>query len=115
MLKYALYFLVGGAVVTLITLLAELGHPFLAGIAIVVPSVTLVSFYFIGKSSGAGAVVASAKSALMTTFVVWLPYMLSVIYLAPKLGVNRALLAAFGVFLAAAAAWIYLNRRLGLI
>ncbi|MFQ5816224.1 MAG: hypothetical protein ACE5G7_06985, partial [Candidatus Hydrothermarchaeaceae archaeon] len=67
MFEYALYFLVGGSIVSSVVWLARLGHPFLSGVALVFPSVTLVSIYFIGKRVGDEAAAASARSAISST------------------------------------------------
>jgi uncharacterized membrane protein (GlpM family) len=98
-MEYILYFITGGSIVTIVAWLARIGHPFLSGIALVFPSVTLVSFYFLGKSVGREAVSTSAKSALLATFFLWLPYMTAIVYLIPRFGVNKALVLALAVFL----------------
>ncbi|MBI5253057.1 MAG: hypothetical protein HY930_01455 [Euryarchaeota archaeon] len=108
-MEYISYFITGGGVVTIATWLARMGHPFLSGIALMFPSVTLVSFYFLGKSAGGEAVSASAKSALRATFFLWLPYMTTIIYLTPRLGVNKALLFALAVFLMLALIYVYIK------
>jgi len=105
--EYLLYFVAGGSIVSLVVYLAKQGHPFLSGIALVFPSVTMLSFYFIGRASGSAAVVESAKSALFATFIVWVPYVLVIVYLTPRLGVNSALAGGVIVFLVLALLWIY--------
>ena len=110
MLRYLAYFLMGGLTVTLVVLLAEMSHPFLSGMAIVFPAVTVISFYFIGRAAGPEAVTVTARSALYTSAVVWVPYILTVIYFAPRVGVNRAILMGIGVFLAVGSLWVYINR-----
>ncbi len=70
--------------------------------------------YFIGRAAGANAVAVSARSAILSTFLVWIPYIATISYFAPRIGVNRSLAAALGVFLILAIAWVYLYRRLGL-
>lgn len=110
MLRYLLYFLMGGITVTLVVLFAEMGRPFLSGLAIVFPAVTVISFYFIGRAAGPESVAMTARSALYTSAVVWVPYILTVIYLAPRVGVNRALLMGVAVFLVVGSIWVYYNR-----
>ncbi len=114
MLEYLLYFIVGGSIVSLVVGLAKSGHPFLSGVALVFPSVTLISMYFIGRSAGTNAVVESAKSAILSSLIVWLPYIATIAYLAPRIGVNRSLIVAFVVFLLFASAMVFLYRRYGL-
>lgn len=107
MLEYFLYFIAGGSIVTLVVYLAKQGYPFLSGIALVFPSVTMLSFYFIGRTTGNVAVVESAKSALFATFIVWIPYVLVIVYLTPRFGVNSALAGGVLVFIILALIWIY--------
>jgi len=95
MFEYLLYFLVGGSVVALAILLAERGHPFLGGILMVLPNLSLVSFYFINKVAGSNAVIISVKSSLLATIFIWPVYMLSLIFLIPKFGVNKSLVIGF--------------------
>ena len=112
MLDYFLYFITGGAIVTAVIWLARAGYPFLSGIALVFPSVTLVSFYFVGKSSGWEAVALSAKSTLYATFFVWMPYIITIAYLTPKFGVNKTLAIGTMVFFILAFVWICLNKAI---
>lgn len=109
MLQYLLYFLVGGTVVTAITVLAERGHPLLAGVVTLFPSITVVSFYFIGKSAGNEAVAATARSCLIALSV-WIPYIVTVIWLSPRIGTNRALLMGVLIFILLAFLLVSANR-----
>lgn len=97
MIKYLLYFLVGGSVITFSALLAEMGYPFLGGILMTLPNLSLVGFYFINKIAGSSAVLIAVKSSLLGTIFVWPIYMLSLLYFIPKYGVNKALL--FGLII----------------
>lgn len=112
MIEYILYFITGGLIVTSVVALARAGHPFLSGLALTFPSVTIVSFYFIGKTKGASFVVTTAKSSFLAVLFVWSPYILTVIYLASKAGVNKALLAGFFVFLVFGSVWVYLSKNI---
>lgn len=114
MLKYLLYFLVGGAVVTVISVLAERGHPLLAGIMAIFPGVTLVSFYFIGKSAGNEAVAATAKSCLVA-LPIWIPYALTIVWLSPRIGTNKALFIGVVLFTVLAFALVYTNQHFGVV
>lgn len=107
-------FLVGGAVVTAISVLAERGHPLLAGVVTLFPSITVVSFYFIGRSVGNEAVASTAKSCLISLSV-WIPYVLTVIWLSPRTGTNKALLIGVFLFIILAVALVYINRIVGVV
>jgi uncharacterized membrane protein (GlpM family) len=114
MLRYLLYFLVGGFVVTLVTALAERGQPLLAGVVAIFPSITLVTFYFIGRSAGDLAVSLTAKSCLLSFFV-WIPYALAVIWLSPRLGTNKALAIGVLIYAVLAFALVSANRLTGVV
>ncbi len=100
--------------VTVVTVLAERGHPLLAGIVAIFPGITLVSFYFIGQAAGDAAVAATAKSCLLSIFI-WIPYALSVIWLSPRIGTNKALLIGVAIFTVLAFALVYTNRLTGVV
>jgi len=51
-LKHIAIFIVGGAVVSLISALSERGHSGLAGILVFVPAISVVSYVIIGQNSG---------------------------------------------------------------
>jgi len=114
MLRYLLYFLVGGFVVTAVTALAERGQPLLAGVVAIFPSITLVTFYFIGKTAGDLAVSLTAKSCLLSIFV-WIPYVLAVIWLSPRLGTNKALAIGVLIYAVLAIALVSVNRLTGVV
>lgn len=101
-----LYFFIGGSVTTLIVALEESGLPWLSYIATLFPVFTWISYLFIGTNSNGTAVVSNAKFVLIGTVVAWIPYMLSIIYFTPKLGVTKAILISIGVFLAIASAYV---------
>ncbi|VVB70538.1 GlpM protein [uncultured archaeon] len=105
---YLIYFLIGGTVTVLITGLEETGMPYLSGIATLFPVFTWVSYLFIGANGNNDAVVQNANFVLWGTIVSWIPYMITIIYFTPKLGVNKAILVSMGVFLAFAAVYILL-------
>ena len=107
----ALYFLAGGLTVSAGILLANSGNSLLSGLALMFPSVTAVSFYFIGKSMSSEVATASMKSTLASAFIAWLPYMLVLLYLTPKLGLNKAMFFGISTFLIIGAAWIFINGK----
>ena len=51
-LKYWLIFLAGGSVVTAISVFAERGHSRIAGILVLVPAISIISYIFVGKTIG---------------------------------------------------------------
>jgi uncharacterized membrane protein (GlpM family) len=56
----------GGLVVALVPILARLLNPEAAGVLVLVPAITLVSFYFLGSDQGASAVIRASSTSIVT-------------------------------------------------
>lgn len=106
-----IYFLTGGTFTTLIVWLEESGRRTLSGLATLVPVFTLVAYIFIGESSGGQPVGQHAKWVLAGTLVSWVPYMLAVAFLAPKIGSQKAILAGMSLFFVLALGYIGVASR----
>jgi len=104
--ELTLDFLVGGTVTTLIVGLEKSGHRTLSGLATLVPVFTLVSYLFIGETEGGIAVGTHSKFVLIGTLVSWVPYMLVIAVLAPKIGANKAIAAGLAVFFVLAGSFV---------
>ncbi len=89
--SYGIYFLTGGLFTTLIVALEENGERLLSGFATLIPVFTLVAYFFIGESRGGAAVGQHAWFVLIGTIVSWVPYMVLVAILAPKIGSKAAI------------------------
>jgi len=89
--SYFVYFLTGGFFTVLIVALEENGARLLSGFATLMPIFTLVAYIFIGQTSGGKAVGQHAWFVLTGTIVSWVPYMVLVAYLAPKIGPKYAI------------------------
>lgn len=101
-----IYFLTGGTLTTLVVLLEESGFRFLSGLMVIIPVFSLISYIFIGQSEGGLAVSQHAKFVLWGTIVSWIPYMITVIYLAPRIGPNKAIIVGMLVFFVLAITFI---------
>ena len=108
-----IYFIVGGLFTTIIVVLEERGQRTLSELATLIPVFTLVAYFFIGQTKGGQAVGQHAKFVLVGTLISWVPYMLVVAYLAPKIGPNRAILAGLAVFFVLALIYIAVAHSLG--
>ncbi len=104
---YLLYFFVGGAVTTVIVYFEESDNRLLSGFATLIPVFTLVAYFFIGQTKGGAAVSEHAWLVLVGTLVSWMPYMLTVALLAPKIGSNKAIPVGLAVFFVLA--FVYLK------
>lgn len=93
-----IYFITGGLFTTLIVFLEESGFRLLSGLMALIPVFTLISYIFIGQSQGGLAVSQHAKFVLSGTIISWIPYMIAVIYLAPKIGPHKAIAIGMIVF-----------------
>jgi len=107
-----IYFLTGGIFTTLIVILEGANQRVLSGLATLVPVFTLVAYIFIGQSPGGGVAVGKHSwFVLVGTLVSWVPYMIAVALLSPKLGANKAIIIGLGVFFVLALSYIAVVSR----
>ena len=92
------YFITGGVFTTLIIFFEQSGFRLLSGLAALIPVFTLVSYVFIGNSEGGLAVSQHAWFVLWGTIISWIPYMIAVAYLSPKIGPNKAIIVGLVIF-----------------
>jgi uncharacterized membrane protein (GlpM family) len=109
--KLAIYFLTGGLFTSLIVALEESNYKTLSALATLVPVFTLVAYFFIGNNKGGAAVGQHAWFVLVGTIVSWVPYMIVVALLAPKIGSNKAILDGLGTFFVLAFLYIAIVSR----
>ncbi len=100
------YFITGGLFTTLIVLLEQSGLRLLSGLAALIPVFTLVSYIFIGESKGGVAVSQHSQFVLWGTIVSWVPYMITIAYLSPRIGPIKAIIAGMTVFFVLAIAFL---------
>ncbi|SLM46248.1 conserved membrane protein of unknown function [Nitrospira japonica] len=85
LIKYGLYFLLGGTIVSLSTYLGSQGRSFLAAFASTFPAITGATFLLIYLNGGTDSLVGYAKNLLW--FVPpWIVYVISMIVVVPRLG-----------------------------
>ena len=94
-----LYFVLGGTIVTLVTWLGSQGKGLLAAFIALFPALTVVTLSAVYLRGGVEPTVAYAKG-LLFMIPAWLLYVLTVIFLVPRLGLAAAL--AIGIALYAA-------------
>ncbi len=109
-----IYFIVGGVVTSSIVLLEQSGFRLLSGFATLVPVFTVVSYFFIGGLKGGAAVGQHSKFVLIGTLVSWVPYMIAVAYLAPRMGTNKAIGIGLALFLVLSLAYLFVVYRYNL-
>lgn len=106
--EFLLYFFTGGIVTVLIVWLEESGLRWWSGVAALMPIFTLVSYIFIGNSKGGAAVGQHSKFVLVGTLVSWVPYMITIAILAPRIGSNKAIILGMFVFFVLVLAFVFL-------
>jgi uncharacterized membrane protein (GlpM family) len=94
-IKYLLYFLTGGIVVSVVTYFASQAKGLLAAFIANLPVITLITFLTIYFESGQKAVVSYAEG-LIIMLIPWLAYIFSIIFLTKKVGFIPSLI--IGVF-----------------
>ena len=107
LIRYAIYFIIGGIVTVTIVGFEEFGSPLISRLAAIFPVFTWLAYLIIGQLGSGKDVAQHATFVLFGTIVSWIPYMATIIWLSPKIGVQRAVLCAIGVFLIMAFIFIY--------
>jgi uncharacterized membrane protein (GlpM family) len=97
----ALYFVIGGLVVSVVTYFGSQGKSELAVFIAFLPSTTLITLCTIYLAGGTGAAVSYAKSMLIL-LPAWVLYVVGIIFLLPRLGLVVALLVSVAAYLVAA-------------
>lgn len=89
-MKYLLYFIIGGTIVSLVTYLASRGQGLFAAFIANLPVITVTTFITVYLTAGSQAVINYAKGLLLMLFP-WLFYIICVILLTSKIGFPLAL------------------------
>jgi uncharacterized membrane protein (GlpM family) len=97
----ALYFVIGGLVVSIVTYYGSKGNSELAVFIAFLPATTLITLITIYLSGGTGAAVSYAKSMLIL-LPAWVLYVVGVIFLLPRLGLALSLVVSVAAYLGAA-------------
>lgn len=95
--KYLFYFIIGGAVVSLVTYLAGQAKGLLAAFFANLPVITFITFLTIYSESGEKAVIEYAKGLIIMLFP-WLAYIFSIIFLTQRLGLLTSLAIGLGSY-----------------
>ena len=97
-MKFAVYFLLGGAIVSLSTYLGSQGKSFLAAFASTFPAITGATFVLIYLNSGDDAIVSYAENLLW--FVLpWIVYVVFMITGVPRFGFWPAMIGSLVLYL----------------
>jgi len=99
----ALYFVLGGTIVTLITYFGSQGKGLLAAFVALFPSITIVTLITIYFNGGVGATVSYFKG-LLFLIPAWILYVVAMIFILPRWGIVPSVL--IGVFLYVSVAFV---------
>lgn len=96
--KYAVYFLLGGTIVSVSTYLGSQGKSFLAALASTFPAITGATFILLYLNGGNEAIVGYAKNLLW--FVPpWIVYVVTMIWGIPRVGFWPAMISSLVLYL----------------
>lgn len=96
--KYAVYFLLGGTIVSISTYLGSQGRSFLAAFASTFPAITGATFILIYLNGGNDAIVSYAKN-LMWFVPPWTVYVVSMIVGVPRFGFWPAMVGSLTLYM----------------
>jgi len=98
-MKYGLYFLLGGLLVTTSTYVGAMGRGFLSAFASTFPAITGMTFILIYLNSGTANTLSYAKHLLL--FVPpWTAYVLFIILVLPRFGFWPAMVGGLTLYMA---------------
>ena len=100
-IKYIIYFLIGGTVISGVTYFASHAKSLLAAFIANMPVITLITFLTIYHEVGEQAVVPYAKGLLIMIFP-WFTYIFAIILLTPQLGFLPSLLTGLALYMTVA-------------
>ncbi|MEW6001645.1 MAG: DUF3147 domain-containing protein [Nitrospirota bacterium] len=97
-IKYFLYFLTGGTIVSIVTYLASHAKGLLAAFFANLPIVTFITFLTIYYESGQRAIVSYAEGLIIMLFP-WLAYIFAIIFLTQRLGFIPSIIIGISLYL----------------
>ncbi len=97
-IKYLLYFLIGGVIVSIVTYFASQARGLLAAFIANLPVITLVTFLTVYFESGQKAVISYAQGLIIMLFP-WLAYIFAIIFLTSRLGFIPSLVIGISLYL----------------
>ena len=92
-LEYCLYFLLGGIIVSAVTYFANNARGLFAAFIGTLPIITISTFLLVYLNAGQAAVLAYAKG-LVIMIIPWLIFIISVVFLAPRMNFIFSLLVS---------------------
>ena len=97
-LKFILYFLIGGSILTLVTYYGSRDRGILAAFIAMFPMVTVLSIVTIYFESGSLSSLDYVKGLLILT-PIWILFLFCILYLMPRKGLIFALVVSVSIYL----------------
>ena len=98
LVKYVVYFLLGGTIVSVSTFLGSQGRPYLAAFASTFPAITGATFVLLYLNGGSDAIVAYAEK-LFWFVPPWIVYVLAMIFGVPRFGFWPAMIGSLMLYM----------------
>ena len=95
---YVIYFIAGGALVTLVAYLAGRGNPLLTVLVGNIPIMFLLNIFLVYQAGGVSSSLAYAKGVL-SLLPIFILFVILTLWLLPQLGMPKALLPGMAVYL----------------
>ncbi len=99
--NFLIYFILGGTIVSAVTFIGAQGKGLLAAFVATFPTMTVLTFSLIYSKAGHAPTVSYARGLLLMT-PPWIIYVLCLIFLLPKWGFMRSLIAGVLAYMALA-------------
>ena len=96
--SFLFYFLLGGTIVSLVTLIGSQGKGLLAAFVATFPTTTILTFALIYNKSGQIPTVNYAKGLLLMTLP-WIIYVLCLIFLLPRWGFVKSIIVGVSTYM----------------
>lgn len=106
MLKYLLYFLIGGTILTSITYLGSKDRGLLAAFIAMFPLISAISIMTIYAETGPLPVLSYVKGLMIFT-PIWIIFLFTIAYLLPKQGILGAMAAGVTIYIVSAIILFY--------
>ena len=97
-LKFLLYFIIGGSILTLVTYFGSKDKGILAAFIALFPMVSLMSILTIYSEAGSLPVLDYVKGLLILT-PLWIIFLFCILYLLPKQGLVVALIIGLAIYI----------------
>lgn len=105
-LKYLMYFLIGGTILTLITYLGSKDRGFLAAFIAMFPLISAISIVTIYAETGIVSALGYVKGLMIFT-PIWILFLFTIAFILPKQGIMVAIASGVTIYIVSAIILFY--------